>query len=113
MKFYFHPDAEAEFDKAVEYYEQLQRGLGIEFAEEIYATITRIIQFPDAWSALSKNSRRSLVNRFPYGVVYQIKSRSLRIIAVAHLHRRPGYWKERLEQYKSLKRDAAKSRRTP
>ena len=108
MKFYFHPDAEAEFDKAVEYYEQLQPGLGIEFAEEIYATITRIIHYPDAWSALSKNSRRCLVNRFPYGVVYQIKSRSLRIIAVAHLHRRPGYWKERLEQNKALHRIADK-----
>ena len=101
MKFYFHPDAEAEFDKAVEYYEQLQLGLGIEFAEEIYATITRIIQYPDAWSALSKNSRRCLVSRFPYGVIYQVKSRSLRIIAVAHLNRRPGYWKERLEQNKT------------
>jgi hypothetical protein len=102
MKFYFHPDAEAEFDTVVEYYEQLQPGLGIEFAEEIYATITRIIQYPDAWSALSKNSRRCLVNRFPYGVVYQIKSRSLRIIAVAHLHRRPSYWKKRVGQKKRL-----------
>ena len=97
MRFYFHPDAEAEFDKAVEYYNQSQPRLGIEFAEEVYATITRIIQYPDAWSALSKNSRRSLVNRFPYGVIYQVKSRSLRIIAVAHLNRRPGYWKERFE----------------
>jgi hypothetical protein len=98
MRVYFLPDAEAEFNKAIEYYEQSQPGLGIEFAEEIYATTTRIIQYPDAWSALSKNSRRCLVNRFPYGVVYQIKSRSLRIIPVAHLHRPPGYWRERLEQ---------------
>jgi plasmid stabilization system protein ParE len=102
MKFYFHPDAEAEFERAVEYYEQFQPGLGLEFAKEVYATITRIIQYPDAWSALSKNSRRCLVSRFPYGVIYQIKSRSLRIIAVAHLNRRPGYWKERLEQNKML-----------
>jgi len=90
MRFYFHPDAEAEFDRAVEYYE-----LGLEFAEEVYATIARILQYPDAWSPLSKNSRRCIVSRFPYGVIYQIKSRSLRIIAVAHLNRRPGYWKER------------------
>jgi plasmid stabilization system protein ParE len=102
MKFYFHPDAEAEFDTAVEYYEQFQEGLGLEFAEEIYATISRIIQYPYAWSALSKNSRRCLVSRFPYGVIYQIKSHSLRIIAVAHLNRRPGYWKERFEQNKAL-----------
>jgi plasmid stabilization system protein ParE len=96
MRFYFHPDAEAEFDRAVEYYEQFQPGLGLEFAEEVYAAIARIIQYPDAWSALSKNSRRCLVSRFPYGVIYQIKSRSPRIIAVAHLNRAAGYWKERL-----------------
>ena len=102
MRFYFHPEAEAELDKAVEYYEQRQRGLGLEFVEEVYATITRIIQYPNAWSALSKNSRRCLVSRFPYGVIYQIKSHTLRIIAVAHLNRRPGYWKERLEQNKTL-----------
>jgi len=100
MKFYFHPDAKEELDGATAYYEQCQPGLGLEFAEEAYATIARIIQHPNAWSALSKNSRRCLVNRFPYGVIYQVKSRTLRIIAVAHLHRRPGYWKERIEQNK-------------
>jgi len=102
MKFYFHPDAEAEFDRTVEYYEQFQSGLGLEFAQEVYATITRIIQYPDAWSALSENSRRCLVSRFPYGVIYQIKSSSLRIIAVAHLNRRPGYWEGRVEQNKTM-----------
>ena len=102
MKFYFHPDAEVEFDRAVDYYEQFEPGLGFQFAEEVYSTIARIIRYADAWSALSKNSRRCLVSRFPYGVVYQVKSRSLRIIAVAYLNRRPDYWKERLEQNKTL-----------
>jgi hypothetical protein len=111
MKLYFHPDAKEEFDGAVEFYEQSHPGLGLEFAEEIYATITRIIQYPDAWSTLSKNSRRCLVSRFPYGLIYQIKSNSLRIIAVAHLHRRPGYWKERLGRDKLLKRKTGKIRR--
>lgn len=96
MKFSFHPEAKEELDGAVEYYEQCQAGLGLEFAEEVYAAIARIMQYPDAWSPLSKNSRRCLINRFPYGIIYQIKSHTLRIIAVAHLSRRPGYWKERL-----------------
>ncbi len=65
MKFYFHPEAEAEFDRSVKYYEQCQPGLGLEFAEEVYATIGRIIQYPAAWFALSRNSRRCLVNIFP------------------------------------------------
>ena len=48
MRFYFHPDADAEFDKVVDYYEECQPGLGIEFAEEVYATIARIIAYPRA-----------------------------------------------------------------
>ena len=43
MRFYFHPDAKEEFDGAVDFYEQSQAGLGLEFAEEVYATIARII----------------------------------------------------------------------
>ena len=52
MSFYFHPDADAELEAAVEYYEECQPGLGLEFAEEIYDTIERIIDFPVAWSSL-------------------------------------------------------------
>jgi len=96
MKFYFHPQADAEFDQAVQYYEDSQSNLGIEFAEEVYAAIVRICEYPDAWSVMSKNTRRCLVNRFPYGVIFQVKSGVLRIIAVANLHRRPGYWKNRI-----------------
>ncbi len=95
MRFYFHEYAETEFDRAVEYYEDISYGLGIEFAQEVYATIDRIIQYPDAWSLLSRNTRRCLVNRFPFGVIYQVKSGFVRIIAVADLRRRPEYWLDR------------------
>ena len=96
MKFYFHEDAELEFDKAIEYYEGCQTGLGLEYTQEIYAAIKRIIQFPEAWPPLSKKTRRCLVNRFPFGIIYQVKSGLLIIIAVADLRRRPNYWKGRV-----------------
>ena len=96
MKFYFHEDAELEFDKAIEYYEGCQTGLGLEYTQEIYAAIKRIIQFPEAWPPLSKKTRRCLVNRFPFGIIYQVKSGLLNIIAVADLRRRPNYWKGRV-----------------
>ena len=95
MKCYFHEDAEFEFDKAIGYYESCQIGLGLEFAQEVYSTIERIMRFPDAWSPMSKNTRRCLVNRFPFGIIYQIDSGLLRIIAVADLRRRPNYWRDR------------------
>ncbi len=95
MTFFFHPDASEEFSEAVSYYEDCQPGLGLEFAEEVYGTVTRILAYPTAWAPLSENTRRCLLNRFPYGLIYQIKSESVHIIAVSNLQRRPGYWKER------------------
>lgn len=95
MTYYFHPLAEQELDKAVRYYEDCCPGLGLEFAEEIYATISRIIAYPKAWTKLSKHTRRCLVNRFPFGIIFQVKSSELRVIAVANLNQKPGYWKRR------------------
>ena len=92
------PDEKVEFDSSVDYDEYYQQGLGIRFAEEVYTSIARIIKYPDAWSSLSRNSFRYLVNRFPYGAIYQIKHNTLRIIAIAHLNRWPGYWEKRLKQ---------------
>jgi len=95
MNFSFHPEAEQEFDEAVAYYDRCEPGLGIEFAEEVYAAIQRIIRYPKAGVQLSPNTRRSLMSRFPYGVIYQPKADTVWIIAVANLNRRPGYWRRR------------------
>ena len=95
MRFYFHEDAETEFDKAVEYYEGCRPGLGLEFAQEVYAAIARVVQFPEAWTPMSRNTRRCLVNRFPFGVIYRVKSGYIEVVAVADLRRRPGYWRHR------------------
>ncbi|MBF0410904.1 MAG: type II toxin-antitoxin system RelE/ParE family toxin [Candidatus Riflebacteria bacterium] len=96
MNFSFHPSARLDLNQAVDYYEGSQLGLGYEFLEEVYATIGRIIQYPNAWGKLSRRTRRCLTQRFPYSVVYQIKEKHVRIIAIAHSHRRPGYWLNRL-----------------
>lgn len=95
MRFYFHEFAEVELDRAVQFYEDCRRGLGLEFAQEVYAAIARVTQYPDAWSLMSKNTRRCLVNRFPFGVVYRLKSDCVHIIAIADLRRQPGYWLDR------------------
>jgi hypothetical protein len=95
MNFKFHPSAKSEFEDTVSYYEKCRTGLGVEFSEEVYTTITRIIAYPNAWSKLSENSRRCLMNRFPYGIIYQVKASEVWIIAIAELHRRPDYWQYR------------------
>lgn len=96
MRFHFHPLAEAEFDEAIRHYEECEPGLGLDLAEEVYSAIRRICAYPQAWSSMSRNTRRCLVNRFPFGVIFQVKAEEVRIIAVANLHRRPGYWMNRV-----------------
>lgn len=95
MNYRFHPEAEAEINEAVDYYEGRQKGLGLAFVKEVDLTIQNICYFPHAWSPLSKNTRRCLTNRFPYGVIYQTKNDEIIIIAVMQLNKKPGYWKKR------------------
>jgi plasmid stabilization system protein ParE len=97
MTYFFHPLAEQELYEAIEYYNECQDGLGIEFAREIYTTIQLITQFPKAWSILSKNTRRCLANRFPYGVIYQETEEEILVIAIMQVNRKPGYWHDRLK----------------
>lgn len=95
MRCRFHPETEAELNDAVDYYDESQVVLGLEFAKEVYAAIESICEFPFAWSPLSRNTRRRLLKRFPYGVVYQPKGDERIIIAVMQLNRKPGYWRNR------------------
>lgn len=95
MSYWFHPDAESEFNQAVDYYEEIEAGLGYDFAVEIYATIQRSLTYPSAWPILEGDIRRCLVRRFPYGVLYSIEPNGLYILAVMNLHRDPDYWKPR------------------
>ena len=95
MKYSFHPAAETELNQAVEYYNQCQKGLGLEFLKDVFVTIQNIVKFPDAWAPLSANTRRCLAKRFPYGVIYQLADREVFIIAVMNLSREPDYWRGR------------------
>lgn len=88
--------AEAELLDAVAYYNSQSEGLGYEFAAEVKRTIERIVQYPDAWTQLSIRTRRCRTNRFPYGVIYQIRSETLLIVAVMHLSRNPQLWQDRI-----------------
>jgi len=95
MTFSFHPEAELEFLEAINYYEERERGLGYDFAIEVFTTIQRIVNYPTAWPIIEEDVRRCFVNRFPYGVIYGIEQDEIFILAVMHLHRHPDYWKKR------------------
>jgi plasmid stabilization system protein ParE len=97
VKIEFHSRAAAELDEAVNYYNQQAPGLGRELADEVRGAVSRIQDRPEAWTLLSNDGiRRCVTHRFPYGIIYQVQPQRVVIIAVAHLRRRPGYWRPRV-----------------
>jgi hypothetical protein len=52
MEIQFLPPAKSELMDAISYYNMQSEGLGYDFAAEVKRTIERIIQYPDAWSAV-------------------------------------------------------------
>lgn len=98
MKGYeFLPEAEEEMNEAARFYERRKKGLGLEFLNEVERTIASILAHPRSGPAISPSIRRRIVHRFPFGVLYAIHSeKKIVIVAVAHLKRRPGYWKDRI-----------------
>jgi len=97
VNYLFLDEAEREMYEAVAYYEESSEGLGLEFSREVFATITRILKFPEAWSLYSNRSRRCLLKRFPYGIVYREVDGEVVIFAVMQLNRKPGYWEGRIK----------------
>jgi toxin ParE1/3/4 len=96
MSFRFHPEAEAEFLAAIDWYEARSSGLGGDFAAEIHAAIRRAVVLPLAWPRVDGEIRRVLASRFPYGVLYVSRDGLINILAVMHLRREPDYWRRRL-----------------
>jgi plasmid stabilization system protein ParE len=93
--------AQQELDDAVDWYHQQSPGLGGIFLAEVVKTIDLIAQFPQAWHPMGAHIRRCRLNRFPYSVVYNHQeedaSQLLLVVAIAHQHRKPNYWRERLQ----------------
>jgi plasmid stabilization system protein ParE len=95
MNYSFHPHAEKELEEVEKYYDNIREELGDRFRAETEMAISRILDFPNAWQRLTQNTRRRTLKTFLYGIVYRVKTDEIRILAVMHLHREPGYWRNR------------------
>jgi len=94
--FLIHPAAVEDAEKATLWYRERSARTGKEFVEEVNYAIDRILDAPQRWPAGPYGTRKFLLHRFPYAVVYRELPSTIQVLAVAHGHRRPGYWKTRI-----------------
>lgn len=90
--------ASEELAEAVRWYERQRPGLGGDLFDAVATSFSRIESDPELGTPISPDrlTRRVLVNRFPYQVVYRIRANEIVIVAVAHLKRHPRYWTDRI-----------------
>lgn len=96
MELVFARLAQAEMVEAKRYYERQQRGLGGEFVHEAVLSAKRIREQPFAWQVEIEPVRRFVFKRFPYKMLYAVRGARVVVLAVAHQHRDPEYWIDRI-----------------
>ena len=92
----FLDEAREEAREATLWYARRSAHAAVGFSEALDLAVWHIEQTPDAWPPHIFNTRRLLLRRYPYHVIYRIGSDRIVVIAVAHTSRRPGYWRDRL-----------------
>jgi plasmid stabilization system protein ParE len=80
---------------AIEFYDDLAPGLGQDLVDAFDAALSQILEFPESGSPYLQNTRRTLLRRFPFSVVYRVKTDLIEVVALAHRSRKPDYWTER------------------
>jgi plasmid stabilization system protein ParE len=91
----FHPEAVEEATAAAQWYRERDPAIADAFVAELDRAMDRIIESPVTWPKYLADTRRYLLRRFPFSVVYRETPEVIQILAVAHARRKPGYWKGR------------------
>lgn len=94
-------EAEEELAAAVDWYEDQEPGLGAALVANVDEAVARLLRdepiglnVPGV--AANLPVRRTLLDGFPYAVVFLDYEDRLHVLAFAHHKRRPGYWRHRL-----------------
>jgi toxin ParE1/3/4 len=95
-KLEFHPEALEEAENAAEWYATRSQRAALRFAVTLEQALTRLLEDPEQWPKYLHGTRQILLRRFPYLVVYLTQPGVVKVIAVAHARRKPGYWRFRI-----------------
>jgi plasmid stabilization system protein ParE len=91
----FHPLAADEAEDAERWYRERNETAAMRFRSELDRAVDLIADRPEAGGPYLGDTRRVLLRRFPFLIVYRARGELVQIVAVAHARRRPGYWHAR------------------
>ena len=89
------PEAEEELREAFLWYFERSPIAADAFRSLVISAIDGLADNADVWPSNEDGFRYHVLSRFPYTVWYELHDATVTILAVAHQHRRPRYWKAR------------------
>jgi plasmid stabilization system protein ParE len=96
----YHPHAAADLVEATEHFRAERHELAEAFEIDVQQAIERLLRFPEIGPVIRERGslrfRKWKLQTFRYNLVYAVIGDEIRIYAVAHHSRRPGYWLNRL-----------------
>lgn len=96
MNISINAQAELELTQGAVYYAQkANKFIAEAFLAEFERSAKLLVEQPKLGTPWRARIRRLPLRRFPYSIVYYLRESEVRILAVAHQRRRPGYWQER------------------
>ena len=93
---HIHPEALAELKLAVSWYQEQNQTAALNFVTELDRAVDLVIESPRRWPRGEHGTRKVVLQRYPFAVIYRERKTVVQILAIAHGRRRPGYWKKRL-----------------
>jgi plasmid stabilization system protein ParE len=91
----FHPSAITEAKAAYDWYAKRSPFAANAFMAALDDAASVIRKNPARWPQHAHGTRKYLLRRFPYAVIYRVTDETIQVLAVAHGRRRPGYWRRR------------------
>lgn len=94
----YFPEARQELEDAFGWYLERNLQAADAFLREVDRAVAIIAAAPKVWPRFEAGTRRYVLQRFPYNVVYRETGRGIEVVAIAHHKRRPRYWHRRLRR---------------
>ena len=83
---------------ALRWYEEQREGLGLEFLLALEATLERAHRLPLGYESVAKRTRKALVRRFPYVVLFAVEPEGIVVTAVFDCRRDRNRWTDRVRE---------------
>ena len=79
---YVRPAAESDIQDVAKWYERQRNCLGEEFLDEILIVFDVLLENPEIYPLVHRNTHSAVMKRFPFGIFYRIKEEAIVVVAV-------------------------------